>query len=82
VGCPGDGLVTAPAPADEAAALEDVDEDGGDEDLCSLPQPVIVVPTTMVPTAQPATVIRASSMGIPSTSIRAWLDIQQFGRGA
>ncbi len=49
-------------PVDEAAELEDADEDDGAEDL--LPQPVITTPTTTVVTAQPATVTRAICMGL------------------
>jgi hypothetical protein len=79
VGCADDGPVTALELPDEVA-----EDDEGDEVVWSLPQPLVAVPTTMVATAQPATVIRASSMGIPSTSIqvRRGVDAQRFDRGA
>ncbi|HUE34091.1 MAG TPA: hypothetical protein VMQ38_14700 [Mycobacterium sp.] len=72
-------------PVDEAAAAEDVAEEDGDEDLPLLPQPVIAVPTTIVAIAQPATVIRPSSMDIPSLSIHAYdgrRSAHQVRRGA
>ena len=56
-------------PFDEAAALEDVAEEDGDE--LWLPHPVIAAPTTTVATPKPAMVVRASSMDIPSLSTQA-----------
>jgi hypothetical protein len=71
VGWPGGGLVTALEPVDEVAALED----GGDEVLWSLPQPVATVPTAMAATAHLAMVTRAN------TSLSSLVDAQ-FDRGA
>lgn len=59
-----DGLAAELEPVDEAAELEDAAEDDGAEDLWTLPQPVIAIPTTTVATAQPAAVTRAICMGV------------------
>jgi hypothetical protein len=70
VGCVGGELVVAAGLVDEV--VDDEDEDvSGDEggrsqgDVAWWPQPVVAAPTIRVAAAQPTTVTRASSMGIP-----------------
>ena len=82
MGCPGDGLVTVLEPVDDAAVLEDAAEDDGGEALLPVPQPVVPAPITMVAAAQPATIIRAISMGIPSMSIHASNSVDAYTRSA
>jgi hypothetical protein len=71
VGCVGGALDTALELVDEVALdvddVVDVGEAGGRSqgDAPWWPQPVVAAPTTRVAAAQPTTVTRASSMGIP-----------------
>jgi hypothetical protein len=94
MGCVGGGLGTSLGLVDEGAADVDEDEDVADDDVAGKegrsqgdepwwPQPVVAGATTRVTAAQPATVTRANSMGIPSTSTSGRsADIQQLDRGA
>jgi hypothetical protein len=95
MGCVGGGLGTALGLVDEAAADVDEDEDVADDDVVDnagarsqgdepwWPQPVVAAATTRVTAAQPTTVTRANSIGIPfHVNLGRSADIQQFGRGA
>jgi hypothetical protein len=90
VGCVGGWLGTALALIDEVVAdVDEVEDVAGGEggrsqgDTAWWVQPVVAAPTTKVTAAQPTTVTRASSMGIPfHVNLRRSTDIGQFDRGA
>jgi hypothetical protein len=76
---------------DEDVADDDVADDDVADDDCARsqgdapwwPQPVVAAATTRVTAAQPTTVTRANSMGIPfHVNLGRSAYIQQFDRGA